>query len=56
MARQVSRENSGPPELKGAIRPDVVGLRDLNEKIVEDRPDPAAAEFAALLQKLDGID
>jgi hypothetical protein len=41
MARQVSRENSGPPERKGAIRPDVVGLRQLNERIVEDRPDPA---------------
>ena len=39
MPREVSRRTSGPPEWKGAIRPDVVGLKDLPEHIVEDRPD-----------------
>ena len=41
MPREISRRTSGPPERKGAIRPDIPGLRQLDESIVEDRPDPA---------------
>src|SRR5687767_4683638 len=39
MTREVSRRTSGPSEWKGAVRPDVVGLKDLDPNIVEDRPD-----------------
>lgn len=44
MTREVSRRKSqAAPEDKDprAIRPDVVGKRRLNERIVEDREDPA---------------
>jgi hypothetical protein len=43
MTREVSRENSQAAEDKDprAVRPDVVGKRRLDERIVEDRPDPA---------------
>jgi hypothetical protein len=42
MTRQVSRENSQAAEDKDpkAVRPDVVGKRGLDERIVEDRLDP----------------
>lgn len=40
--REVSRETSGPAELKDpkAIRVDIPGKRQLNEAIVQDGPDP----------------
>jgi hypothetical protein len=41
MTREVSRRLSYDPVLKGATRPDRVGERRLDEKIVEDRDDPA---------------
>lgn len=43
MPREVSRRTSIPPEQKARVsRPDIVGRRDLDPRIVEDRPDPAA--------------
>lgn len=41
MSREVSRRTSKPPEQKGKVsRPDIPGKRDLDPKIVQDRPDP----------------
>ena len=40
MTREVSRRLSYDPVLKGAIRPDRVGERQLDPKHVEDRVDP----------------
>lgn len=42
MTRQVSRENSQAAEDKDpkAVRPDRIGKRGLDPRIVEDRPDP----------------
>lgn len=42
MTREVSRENSQDALDKDpkAIRPDIVGKRQLPEHLVEDRPDP----------------
>lgn len=41
MTREVSRRTSKPPEQKALVsRPDIIGMRDLDERIVEDRPDP----------------
>lgn len=42
MTRRVSRENSQAAEDKDpkAIRPDIIGKRQLDESIVEDRVDP----------------
>ena len=41
MSREVSRRTSRPPETKAQVsRPDIPGKRDLDPKIVEDRPDP----------------
>lgn len=59
MTRTVARENSQAAEDKdpGAIRPDRIGYRKLNGKIVEDRPDPAiSADINNLIVKLNGID
>jgi hypothetical protein len=43
MPREVSRRTSRAPEDKDrrTVRPDRVGRRGLDPKIVEDRPDPA---------------
>lgn len=44
MTREVSRRKSQAPEDKDprAIRPDIVGKRRLDERIVEDREDPVS--------------
>jgi hypothetical protein len=42
MTREVSRRNSGEDPQR-TVRPDRVGRRGLDPKIVEDRPDPAPA-------------
>lgn len=46
MSREVSRRKSQAAEDRDprAIRPDVIGKRDLAEHIVEDRPDPNTEE------------
>lgn len=46
MPREVSRQNSQAAEDKDpkAVRPDRAGKRRLDERIVEDRPDPAAQQ------------
>lgn len=43
MSRIVARENSQAAEDKDpkAVRPDRIGYRNLDPRIVEDRPDPA---------------
>ncbi len=60
MSREVSRRTSGPPEWKGATRPDVVGLKRLDESIVEDRPaiteEDRGAAMDAYLKTLDASD
>jgi hypothetical protein len=46
MPREVSRRTSKPPEQKARVSyPDQVGKRDLDERIVEDRPDPLITAF-----------
>jgi hypothetical protein len=55
MTREVSRRTSVAPEAKARVsRPDVTGLRDLAEHIVEDRSDPTlrGSEMDAYFQQL----
>jgi hypothetical protein len=46
MTRIVSRETSQAAEDKDpkAVRPDVVGKRRLDERIVDDKPDPSEGD------------